>query len=453
MKVRDFPPALRLAVVVWLILAAAITVRILLHPASHTVFPVFAAAGSNWWNDQSLYADYKPLDYFRYPPQAALFFSPLAALGLRAGGILWSWLSLAVYASGLWRFRRDVLPGRWTPRRESAFLAVATLGGLAGLWNAQSNALAVGMLLWGAAALARERHRTCAAWLAAAAWFKLTPLAPVLLLAALWPRRLVGPLAVGLAAGALVPFLSRPPETVLRHYAEWVEQQKDLSAERWPGFRDAWTVWQVARHAATGEAGGVPLREPLESVAYRLLQLAAAGGCLCWCLALRGRAGNRRELILRTLGVGSAWLMLFGPAIEYQTYVFLAPFLAAAVVDPDARPAVRALNVAASVLILGLGWGALSLRLAPAFPAILTVLPAGTFLYALGLALAGRQRGFSDEVIPPGMGCARQDPAGSHFRAIGDLHAAGRPSYSGTLAGGYACPPTDSPQFSFARTR
>jgi hypothetical protein len=381
---------------VWLILAAAVAVRTLLHPASHTVFPVFAAAGTNWWADQSLYADYKPLDYFRYPPQAALFFSPFAGLGLRAGGILWSWLSLAVYASGLWRFRRDVLPGWWTPRRETAFLALATLGGLAGFWNSQSNALAVGLVLWGAAALAREQYRTSAAWFAAAVWFKLTPLAPVLLLAALWPRRLAVPLTVALAVGALVPFLSRPPETVLRHYAEWIEQQRSLSAERWPGFRDAWTVWQVARRGVTGEAGPVPLREPLESVSYRVFQLAAAGGCLCWCLVLQKRGGDRRELILRTLGIGSVWLMLFGPAIEYQTYVFLAPFLAAAAVDPDARPTVRALTAAASVFILALGWGALGLWLAPAFPAILTVLPAGTCLYALGLALSARQPGPSD---------------------------------------------------------
>jgi hypothetical protein len=290
----------------------------------------------------------------------------------------------------LWRFRRDVLPGWWTPRRETAFLALAALGGLAGLWNGQSNALAVGLLLWGAAALARGRYRTCAAWLAAAVWFKLTPLAPVLLLAALWPRRLAGPLAAALAAGALVPFLSRPPETVLRHYADWVAQQRSLSAERWPGFRDAWTVWQVARHAFTGEAGGVPLREPLDCTAYRVLQLTTAAGCLVWCLALRKRSADRREVILRTLGIGSAWLMLFGPSIEYQTYVFLAPFLAAAAVDPDARGSVRALTVVASVFILALGWGALSLWLAPAFPAILTVLPIGTSLYALGLALPAR---------------------------------------------------------------
>jgi len=44
-----------LAVVVWMLLAAAVGVRTLLRPASHTVFLIFAASAAHWWSDQSLY--------------------------------------------------------------------------------------------------------------------------------------------------------------------------------------------------------------------------------------------------------------------------------------------------------------------------------------------------------------------------------------------------------------
>src|SRR5436190_18443057 len=89
-------PAGRLVLALWLAAGAAVTARTLLRPEQHTVFPVLAASAAHWWNDQPLYADYRPLDYFRYPPAFAVAVSPLAALAPRAGGVLRSWLSLAV---------------------------------------------------------------------------------------------------------------------------------------------------------------------------------------------------------------------------------------------------------------------------------------------------------------------------------------------------------------------
>ena len=236
---------IRRALLLWLVVAVVVAVRILIEPESHTIFPVLAGSCSHWWTDQPLYADYAPLDYFRYPPSFAVAFTPLWAVGPRAGGVLWSLLGAGVFVLGLWRFLRDVAPSTWTPAREAAFLALGALGALRGLWNAQSNALAVGLLLLAAAALVRRRWWTAAAVLAGSVLIKLTPLAPALLLCALQPRRLSGRLALFLAAGLLLPFLTRPPDIVFNHYREWLNQMAATGAERWPGFRDAWTVWLV----------------------------------------------------------------------------------------------------------------------------------------------------------------------------------------------------------------
>jgi hypothetical protein len=84
--------------------------------------------------------------------------------------------------------------------------------------------------------------------------------------------------------------------------------------------------------------------------------------------------------------------MLFGPAVESPTYVFLAPFLAAVAVEVDLPPLSRALAVGASVLILLFGFGSISLRLAATVPAVLTALPVATALYAAALVLACRPR-------------------------------------------------------------
>ncbi len=175
---------IRWALLLWLVVAAVVASRTILVPDQHTIFPVLAGSAAHWWADQPLYADYAPLDFFRYPPAFAVAFTPMAALGPRAGGVLWDLLGIGVFVFGLWRFLRDVAPSEWAPARQAVFLALEALGALRGLWNAQSNALAVGLLLLAAAALVRRRWWTTAAWLAGSVLLKLTPLAPALLLCA-----------------------------------------------------------------------------------------------------------------------------------------------------------------------------------------------------------------------------------------------------------------------------
>ena len=391
---------LRVALIVWLILGAAVAVRTLVRPRSHTVFPIFAASAEHWWGDQHLYESYPSLDRFRYPPLFAFLVTPFAALGLSAGGILWSWAGMTVYVAGLWWFVRDVIPSAWTRQRTGVFLMFGALGSLRGLWNAQSNALAVGLLLLGAAALARavrdDRRGTlsgrewwlAAFFLAAAVCLKLTPLAPVLLLTALWPRRLTGRVCVALITFCLLPFLSRPPLIVLDHYREWLDHLLGTGTVRWLGFRDGWTVWVVMRHWLGGEAGPLLLSEPMDSSWYRPVQLATAVSALLWCVWQQRRAHRLglgpRWLIHVTLSMGLAWLMLFGPAVEHATYVFLAPPLAWAVLERQAWPLGRGLILASFALIMVLGWGALT-RLLPTWPILLTALPAGTTLFLLWL--------------------------------------------------------------------
>jgi hypothetical protein len=392
---------MRLALIVWLALGAAVAVRTLVRPNSHTVFPIFAASAEHWWDDQPLYQVYPALDRFRYPPLFAVLVTPFAVLGLSLGGILWSWSGMAVYAAGLCAFVRDVIPSAWTRRRMAVFLMLSALGALRGLWNAQSNALVVGLLLQGTAAVARavrdgRRGSECGGtwWLAAfllaaAVCLKLTPLAPVLLLTALWPRRLAGRLVAAMTVLVLLPFVSRPPLIVLEHYREWLDHLLETGGSRWLGFRDGWTVWLVLRHWLGSESGPVSLREPMDSSWYRLVQLATATWVLLWCLGQKRRADRLelgpRWLLHVALSMGLAWLMLFGPAVEHATYIFLAPTLAWAVLEGRAWPSGQGLIWAAFTLIMVLGWGALGRQVGPGWPAVLAVLPAGTTLFVLWL--------------------------------------------------------------------
>jgi hypothetical protein len=381
----------RLVLAVWIAVGFAVTIRVLLRPDSHTIFPILVGGSVHWWADEPMYADYYPLDYYRYTPGFSVAVTPLALLGTRVGGVCWTWLSLAVYGLGLWRFQRDVLPGRWTNARQAAFLLLALLGGLRGLWNGQSNALVMGLLLLGAAALVRGRDWWAALALGGAVAIKLTPLAPVLLLAVVLPRRLLGRLAVVLTAAALLPFLTRPPEVVCWQYRDLVAQAETLSSKRWPGFRDAWTVWQVVEHEVSSTPGEVDVCLPLRSPVYRAGQLAGAFLTFLWCLRLPRRSVSGAELVNLTLAAGLTWLLLLGPATEHSTYVLIAPVLCWALIQRDLWPAGwrRWLLVVAAFFILVLGWGAVAIPIAGEAWGLLP-LPVGCALFALWLTGAVR---------------------------------------------------------------
>ena len=79
---------LRWAVAVWVVIVAAVGVRVLLKPHSNTVFPIFADAGRNWLAGVDLYGAPKPdLDQFRYLPAIAAAFAIL--IPLAAGAWIW----------------------------------------------------------------------------------------------------------------------------------------------------------------------------------------------------------------------------------------------------------------------------------------------------------------------------------------------------------------------------
>ncbi len=217
--------------------------------------------------------------------------------------------------------------------------------------------------------------------LAGSVLVKLTPLAPALLLCALQPRRLSGRFALFLLAGLLVPFLTRPPGIVFDHYREWAYHLTATGAERWPGFRDAWTVWLVLRETLRGRIGVPPLREPMGSGVYRAVQLLTAAAALAWCLWQRRRHDDPRRRTTLALAMGLTWLMLFGPAVEHASYVFLAPVLNWALLERGAFPRGRGFVIAAFVLVMVLGWDAIGRAVPALAPALLTALPIGTALF------------------------------------------------------------------------
>jgi alpha-1,2-mannosyltransferase len=365
-------PAVLIALALWGGLTAAVTIKTLVSPEQHTVYPKLAARAIAWWSGRDLYAEYKDLGVFPYSPTFAIALTPFAVLGDRAGAVLWSWVSIAVYVWGLRRLARDVLPGSWPPTREALLLMLAMIGAIRGLWNAQSNALIIGLLMLGASAVARRRWWEAACLLGGPVFIKLWAVAIALLVAALMPRKLVPRIAAVLVIGAALPLLTQPWGVVANQYLAWFTLLASMSEDVTGNHRDSWTLLRTA-------SVGVP------STLYRIIQVAAAGAALAWCLWLQHRRMPPRRLLAIALSAGAAWMMGVGPGVEYNTYVTLAPMVSWAVLESFELRRGQALAATAFLMTMLLGAGAVErilLRLSSAAPAML---PAGTLVFVVWL--------------------------------------------------------------------
>jgi hypothetical protein len=361
----------RWALTFWIILAAALCVKTALCGGGHSVYPQFAAASRHWWADKSLYDDYtttEGIDGYRYSPAFAVAFTPMTYLPWGTGKMLWDLLSVGLLVLALHALARDVVPGELAAR-EGVFLTLAMIGSLVGIWSSQSNAVVVAAIGLAMSAIVRRRWTTAALLLAVPVFIKIWPVVIVAVLVMFWPRQLFGRVAAAAAALMILPFFTRPPDVVWWQYCQWHRALTGPLQNRWPGYRDAWTIWEQ-------------LRPPVDGHVYRVLQGIALAALLVWCWRQRRRlADDTGRLLMLVFSMWAAWQLFLGPGTEQLTYGLIAPSAAWAVVASFDRR--RARWLAAPV------WAALALLPSGDIErAAVGLLPAETGKMLLPLAVA-----------------------------------------------------------------
>ncbi len=381
---RETAPALwadatfRKAMALWVVLVVVVAIKAIVSPRHHTVFPLLMSGPRHWWAGKDIYDVYPELfDIYRYSPSNALLFSPLAPLPDRVGGAIWCVVNLGVLVFGLIAAARHVFPGRWPAARIGGLLALVMVGAIRSGWNSQSNPLVIGLILLGASAIARDRGWSAAVLLAIPIFMKLSPLAIALLFVALWPRQLLARFLAVMAAGVALPFLTMPTQFVVSQYQHWIVGLAQSSATRWPAFRDAYTLWELT---------GYPVHLP----AYRALQLGAGLATLFWSQWLARRLPGARGRLTATLAMGTAYLLVFGPAVEYPSYVVLTPMVAWGVLAAYRRRKGRVWVTLAFALTVVVGSEAIEVPLDRLTPLARASLPLGSILFAAWVARYAR---------------------------------------------------------------
>ena len=330
-----------------LVAAAAVALAVPVGLRQHVGgdFHVFWQAGHNFLTGAPLYHGDPPgARPFKYPPFAALVFTPLALLSLPAAGVAVSLLNLVLWAAAVW-LTRDILArtapdgtvGRW-PLILATVLSAQFF--LDNFHHVQMNAVTFVLVLLGLRAYLQGKDVMAAAAIVAAAAIKLTPVFSVAWLVIRGRRRAaiaVVPLALACVFG---PLLLRGPA---RGAAELVEYYHGFLEKHQRGEIGSYTAGQnvaalVSRMTTAPTAGRpsyrwLPVAEKTAQRLYRVLwaSIFAAYISTLVLLRLRRAAVSAPELALIFLAA-----LLLSP-ITFTTHLVPLLFVLAAVLA--ARPA------------------------------------------------------------------------------------------------------------------
>lgn len=299
---------IRLGILTWLVPFLVIGILVALNPEQRTVTSIYHQASASWWAGKNLYTGEWG---YHYLPQFALIFSPFHSLPAPAGDILWRLIGTIVIVTGLWRFQRR----QFGPDAVRAFLYATLITMplcLASMRNGQANLIFAALTLHAAACLSRRQWWPAAALIVLALGAKPLGIVLLLLSAAVYaPLRLrLIPL---LAALALLPFLTAPPDYVLAQYRQFLIEMQMCAS--------------IAEHRFA-DIGGIvrTFGWELPTGISNLVRVAAGGLTLAlWLKGARRLSEPFREMWL--LALTTCYLMLFNPNNEPCSYVILAPTL------------------------------------------------------------------------------------------------------------------------------
>ncbi len=312
------PLSTRLAICVWFILLAGVLGRVAVdRTTAQSVVPIYMLGGERWWNSEPLYGPPPgTMDVFRNPPGFAALFAPLSQLPPRVVGLGWRIFGITLFILGLRRFLAAVNPVSLSPRAEATVWIIAAFVVLPAFNNGQVNLPLVTGCLLGTAAAARRFWWQASGWTMFAVWLKGYPIALTGLLVLLAPTRLGWRMPLALAAFLAWPYAIRDSNYIGEQTEAFLAASKQDDRSDAPLGRTM-KGWTYLVRVTTDE-----------SVPTAGLQLVAvlAGSLLAGVIIrARLRDGATPELFGFTLCLALLWMVLFGPATEWNTYSIVAP--------------------------------------------------------------------------------------------------------------------------------
>lgn len=338
--------ARRLAWVVWLGTLIVISIAVWRTAATpdpkddRTVTTNYRVAAEHFWSSQPMYSEGQ--HGWLYPPQGAVVYSPFAMIpSVPLGEVLWRVVITGLYAWALWKLA--ALTAKAT-RRRSVLGEVderAAAGGVFLLLTAGSIALAAGcmrngqmnlplgaMFILAGAAIAERKWWPAALWLGLAVAAKPIAVPVVLVMGAIVPR-LWWRLAVVMVAVLLLPYVNPDWGYVTQQYQAALAKMREAGEPGAGVFSDLNGMLQMMPLMGSGDRAAP---DPIGAGAMTLLRGVMGLATLGMAALAMWKVAKRELAVLLVLTVCVCYLMLFNPRTEGNSYVMLAPLLAAWVV-------------------------------------------------------------------------------------------------------------------------
>lgn len=292
----------------WLTPLLVISAMMLNDPSFRSMTPSYHETVVRWWAQQPIYTG--PAG-FNYLPVFAVLFTPIEALPLSLGEIVWRALAMGGLALGLWRFSELLIaPGK---SRAQSFAWVSLLSlpiCISAFRNGQSSAHLAVCLLWAAWYLYQRRLGWATLWLCLALVCK--PLAiPAIGLALVAYPRLWWRLSVGVFCVLALPYALLSLAYVNTVYLAFAQNLIDCFDPGDRTFADLNGLLSVFRVRLEG----------LTSLAVRAV-LGGVFALLCWW---PWRASEDVRKSLFWLGLSGIYITLCTPMNEANSYVMFAP--------------------------------------------------------------------------------------------------------------------------------
>ena len=292
----------------WALVLLAYTGVTIARPGMRTVTQVYREASSAWLSGEDIYPQQSAMNYL---PQFAILFSPFAGVPQRVGDTLWRFLQLGVYVSSIRRLAEAAQSG---PRDFFFPISILALpAALGSAMNGQSNMLLAGAMGHASVEMIRGRRWAVAAWLILGLVAKPIAIVVILLLAISNPVMIPWFLG-GMALAAAAPLLFDSWPSVVGQYTSWYRQLLVIAPSQEHRFNDI-----------SGLLRTLNVHLPIK-VSYQLRLLAAGLTQALWLVWERRL--RQPDCAFALLGLSAAYLMLFNPRTETNSYVILSPAIA-----------------------------------------------------------------------------------------------------------------------------
>ena len=338
MKSRKVPTLFLATLLLWFLSVIVVCLRTYAHPGWHSVFPTYRDAGAGWIHQAQLYG---APGVFLYSPLVAALFSPFALVSQNVGEVLWRLLLGVALPLALWFNARTLFD---FSKKEFAWLFLLILPlTLSSLNNGQANIIIIVLFLVAAGTASQARWIISAFCAGFAVYWKIYPIAFALLLAVVFPKKLIFRILLTLIGLFVVSLLFQKPSYVLQQYGDWLvnlASDRRRAHEYYGKWRDFYLLLRLL---------GIPLSIVWWQVVERIAGVIAAAICFVETI----RRWPRATLLFGAMSLAIVWILLFGPATEAATYVLIAVPSAYLLIAAWSDASQQSLQITSTITYLG----------------------------------------------------------------------------------------------------